>query len=57
MITLRKALKEGKLKQFIREHEADAPGDMDKLDEALKRPASEKSREAPKSSSREPSDD
>jgi hypothetical protein len=57
MITLRKALKDGKLKQFIREHEKDAPGDMDKLDSALKRPASEKSKAAPKSSSREQSDD
>lgn len=40
MITLRKAIKEGKLKQFIREHAKDKPGDMEKLDKALKRPAS-----------------
>ena len=35
MVSLRKALKEGKLKQFIREHEKDVPGDIDKLDNAL----------------------
>ncbi len=52
-INLRKALKEGKLGKFIREHEKDDPGDLGKLDKALKRPASEKSKEAPKSSSRD----
>lgn len=57
MITLSKAIKEGKLKQFIREHAKDDSGDMAKLDKALKRPASEKSKEAPKSSSREQSVD
>jgi len=57
MITLRKALKEGKLKQFIREHAKDEPGDMDKLDEALKRPASDKPKEAPIASSRDNRDD
>lgn len=57
MITLKKAIKEGKLKQFIKEHEKDEPGDLEKLDEALKRPASEKSKEAPKSSSRDNRDD
>ena len=40
MITLRKALKEGKLKQFIKEYGKDEPGDLEKLDKALKRPAS-----------------
>lgn len=55
--TLRKALKEGKLEKFIREHENDDPGDMDKLDKALKRPVSEKSKAAPKSSSQGTRDD
>lgn len=57
MTTLRKALKDGKVEQFIREHEKDAPGDLDKLDKALKRPASRRSKEAPKASSRRASDD
>ena len=39
MTTLRDARKKGRLEQFIREHEKDAPGDMDKLDAALKRPS------------------
>jgi len=51
MIALKKALKEGKLKQFIREHEKDVPGDLEKIDKALKRPASQKSKESPKASS------
>jgi hypothetical protein len=57
MITLRKAIKEGKLGQFIREHEKDEPGDMEKLDEAIKRPASRTSKEAPKASPRDEGDD
>jgi hypothetical protein len=57
MISLRKALKEGKLEEFIREHEKDAPGDLEKLDKAIKRPASDKSKATPKASSRGASDD
>ena len=38
MIDLRKAIKMGKIEQFIRERDKDAPGDLDKLDAALKRP-------------------
>lgn len=56
-ISLRKALKTGKLDRFIRDHEADKPGDLEKLDKALKRPASQKSKEAPKASSKRGSDD
>ena len=41
MTTLREARTKGRLKQFITEHEADAPGDMDKLDAAIKRPSAE----------------
>ena len=40
MTTLKEARRKGKLDQFIREHEKDAPGDLDKLDAAIKRPAS-----------------
>ena len=41
MTSLREARKKGRLDQFIREHEKDAPGDMDKLYAALKRPSRE----------------
>jgi hypothetical protein len=57
MTTLREARKQGKLDQFIKEHEEDAPGDREKLDKAIKRPASQKSKEAPKASSRRGSGD
>ena len=36
MTTLKEARK-GKLDKFIKEHEADPEGDLDKLDELLKR--------------------
>lgn len=55
--TLKKAIKEGKLEEFIREHENDAAGDLEKLDKALKRPASDKSKATRKASSRDASDD
>lgn len=57
MTTLRKALKDGELEAFIQEHEKDAPGDADRLNAALKKPASEKTKEAPVASSRHGSDD
>lgn len=57
MTTLKNAIKEGKLEQFIREHEKDALGDLEKLDKALKRPASDKSKATPKASSQDASDD
>lgn len=38
-----KSARKSDLEAFIREHERDDPGDMDKLDAALKRPASQKS--------------
>ena len=40
-MTLKKALETGNLDGFIEEHEADPPGDMDKLDAAIKRPSAE----------------
>ena len=52
MTTLRKALKEGKLEQFIREHSRDPKGDVDKLDKALKKPASKTSKAVRPASSR-----
>lgn len=39
MTNLKDARRKGRIEQFIREHEKDAPGDMDKLDAALKRPS------------------
>lgn len=38
MTTLKEARKTSKLEQFIQEHEKDTPGDLDKLDAAIKRP-------------------
>ena len=44
MTTLREARNKGRLDKFIAEHEADQPGDMDKLDAAIGRPSQEKSK-------------
>ena len=38
-LTLQEARKTGALERFMREHEADPPGDMDKLDATIKRPS------------------
>lgn len=40
-LSLKKAMKTGKLDRFIAEHEADASGDMDKLDAAIRHPSAE----------------
>lgn len=39
MTTLRKAREKGLLGRFIAEHAADPPGDIDKLDAAIKHPS------------------
>ncbi len=57
MTVLKDARKKGNLDQFIREHEKDAPGDLDRLDAAIKRPASRSSKEAPATSKPDASDD
>lgn len=44
--TLKEALKKGKLDEFIKEYEQDAPGDSDCLDIAIKTPARGKSKPA-----------
>lgn len=49
--TLDHARKTGDLEKFIREHEDDEKGDLDKLDKAIKRPAQGTSSKARKSSS------
>ena len=52
MTTLKDARKKGPkgLEKFIREHEADEAGDMERMNKALKRPVSEKTKQAPKTS-------
>lgn len=40
-ITLKEAREQGKLNDFIKEHEKDAPGDADAVDEAIKNIASD----------------
>ena len=56
MSTLRKAREDGKLDQFTKEHEADAPGDEDAFNRALRSMAG-KSKEAPAASKPDRSDD
>ena len=41
MTTLKEARRSGTLEKFIREHEKDAPGDMDKVNVAIRRPSRE----------------
>lgn len=57
MTTLKKARSNGDIETFIQEHENDAPGDAERLDAALKKPVSQKTKEVPKASSRHGSDD
>ena len=56
MTTLKEARK-GKLKQFIKEHEADPKGDLDKLDALIKRPVQGSEKATRKASSLDESDD
>ena len=39
MTNLKQARKKGKIEEFIREREKDTPGDMDKLEAAIRRPS------------------
>ena len=57
MPNLREALKKGKIEDFIKEHEANPEGDLDKLDEVIKRPTRGTGKATPKASSRGASDD
>ena len=56
MITLREALNQGKLDQFIQEHKDDPPGDEDAFNRALRSMAG-RSKEAPEASPPDGSDD
>ena len=56
--TLVHARAKGNVDGFIREHEKDEPGDLDKLEEAIRRPQGQESgSEAPKASPKASSDD
>lgn len=56
MTNLKKA-RQGKLEDFIKEHEADPDGDLDKLDAVIKRPTQGSGKAARPASSRDASDD
>ena len=52
-----KEARKSKLDNFIKEHEADPKGDLDKLDAVIKRPVRGSEKATPKASSRDASDD
>lgn len=56
MTNLREARKQG-LEDFIKEHETDPEGDLDKLDAVIKRPVQGSGKEARPASSQASSDD
>lgn len=56
MTTLKQARESGKIDQFIKEHETDAKGDSEAFNRAVLAMA-QKSKEAPKASSRSNPDD
>lgn len=51
MPNLKEARKKGKIDAFIKEHEADPEGDLDKLDALIKHQDQGSEKEAPKASS------
>lgn len=55
--TLKQVREAGQLEDFIKEHESDPDGDLDKLDAALKRPAQGTASKARSTSSQDASDD
>ena len=55
--SLKSAIRDNDLESFIKEHEKDDPGDLDKLDEVIRRSSQEKSSEARQSSREVSSDD
>ena len=57
MNSLKKARKEGKLKEFVNKHMSDPDGDLDKLDAVIKRPVQGSEKATQKASSRNSSDD
>lgn len=57
MPNLKDARKNEKLSEFIKEHEADPDGDLDKLDALIKRPTQESEKATQKASPEASSDD
>ncbi|WP_158275577.1 hypothetical protein [Maritimibacter sp. 55A14] len=57
MTNLKKARQKGKIDDFIKEHEADPEGDLDKLDEVIKHQDQGSGKATLPASSRGPSDD
>lgn len=57
MTNLKKARQKGVIENFIKEHEADPDGDLDKLDDVIKRPVRESGKATQKASSQDASDD
>ncbi len=57
MTDLKKARQKGKIDDFIKEHEADPDGDLDKLDALIKRPTQGSGKATRPTSSQEASDD
>jgi len=55
--TLSKALMSNDLESFIKEHETDASGDLDKVEAVIQRTIQESESSAPKTSSKASSDD
>ena len=56
MMTLKEARKQG-LEAFMREHEVDPEGDLDKLDAFIKRPVQENEKATREASTQASSDD
>ena len=57
MTSLKDARKEGKMDDFIKEHEADPEGDLDKLDKTISRPSQGSGKATRPASSQGASDD
>lgn len=57
LMDLKKARESGKMKDFIKEHESEPEGDLDKLDALIKRPTQGSEKATRQASPRESSDD
>ena len=57
MKNLKKARDRGMIEEFIKEHEADPEGDLDKLDDLIKRPTQGTEKAARQTSTRASDDD
>ena len=55
--TLREARKQGKIESFIKDHENDDPGDLDKVEAIIQSATQESESSTPKTSSKASSDD